>query len=464
MVSLTSLAKMAGNALSGLMWGIGLGTAYGTTVDLLRAGADWAKWHIITRNIGYQNIASALQELLNAEKDSVTGLSPKGAIDTIRAFIDRTLDLAIQTNTAIASQLFVQMIQQSVAYAISNSHAGSVGTIANVYSGSAPVHSMESERIAEMADLIDRKLKAFLNSASGLNSIATAFKIQRGVNSRIAELFSTVQVAVQRLQDELNDMQFEEFRHYITMARNRFQDALEMYENIVTRAYTLVEQLAQEHLTRISEQLDTLEGARAWYDGGFISEDELREIAIRVDLERQASEENWNEMFEELTSLIQTEIKDWNVKIYELYQEYITAKRYYAIALAYVIQQTLADVYSIVSRFVQEAYKMYEDVCAYRNLSPAVQFEMETELASFELSPEEELYRLPPRALRDVPQYTIIMEYQTPSPKLWRYVEVEGVTPKPYTELPIRPLEEVDLNVVIYHYQTPSSKGWEFIK
>ena len=458
------VAEVAGSVLGGLLWGIGLGTAYGATVDFLRAGVDWAKWKFLFQTQGHYKVAEALQALLDAEKDEVTGLSTKGAVDTIKAFIDKTLDLAILTNSAIASQLFVQMIQQSVAYAISNSHAGSIGTIANVFSGSAPVHTMEIERVSEYADLLDRKLKAFLHASAGLNTIATAFKIQRGVNSRIAELFQTVQNAVERLQSEINDTQLEEYRHYVTMARNRFQDALEMYENIVTRAYTLIEQLAQEHLTRIAEQMDTLEGARAWYDGGFISEDELREIAIRINLEREASEENWNEMLEELTGLIEEQIKNWDVYINELLREYTYARALYVLKLANIISQVLREVYGVVHKFVEEAYKMVEDVCAYRNLKPPVKFEVATQLGEFEMSPEAELYRLRMRRWMDCPQYTVVMEYQMPSPKMWSYVEAEGVTPKPYTELPVRELEEVDYSVVVYHYQTPSAKGWVFVK
>jgi len=453
-----------GNVLGGLLWGIGLGTAYSSTVEFLRTGVDWAKWKYLFKTQGHYKVAEALEALIDADKDAVTGLSPKGIVDTVKAFIDKTLDLAICANSAIASQLFVQMIQQSVAYAISNSHAGSIGTIANIYSGSAPLHAMELERVSEYADLLDRKLKAFLNASAGLNVLATAFKIQQGVNSRIGELFRTVQEAVERLQNELNDSQLEEYRHYITMARNRFQDALEMYENIVTRTYTLIEQLAQEHLTRIAEQLDTLEGARAWYDGGFISEDELREIAIRINLEREASEENWNEMLDELTSIIEEQIRNWDIYINELLTEYMLAKASYATVLSDIIAGTLNEVYRIVSGFVEEAYKMLEDVCAYRNVKPPVEFEMASSLSEFEASPENELYRLRIRKWRDAPQYTVVMEYQMPSPKLWRYVEVGEYVPKPYTELPIRELEEVDISMVVYHYQTPSSKGWVFIK
>jgi len=453
-----------GNVLGGLLWGISLGTAYSSTVEFLRTGVDWAKWKYLFETQGHYKVAEALEALIDADKDAVTGLSPKGIVDTVKAFIDKTLDLAICANSAIASQLFVQMIQQSVAYAISNSHAGSIGTIANIYSGSASLHAMELERVAEYADLIDRKLKAFLHASAGLNTLATAFKVQRGVNSRIAELYQVVQNAVERLQSEINDTQLEEYRHYITMARNRFQDALEMYENIVSRAYTMIEQLAQEHLTRIAEQLDTLEGAKAWYDGGYISEDELREIAIRIDLERQASEENWNEMVNEITSLIEEEIKNWDVYIQNLLYDYMYAKGVYAIVLSNIISSVLSEVYSVVSTFVNEAYKMVEDVCAYRNVKPPVKFEVADTLGEFEMSPEAELYRLPMRKWTDCPNRIVVMEYQMPSPKMWVYVEVGEYIGKPYTELPIRDLEEVDYSVVVYHYQTPSSKGWTFIK
>jgi len=452
-----------GSVLSGLGWGIGLGTAYGTTVDLLRTGITWAKWKALREWLGDPKIAETLQSILSAEKDEVTGLSTKGIVYTIAQFIDKTLDFAIAVDAAVAQQLFVQMVQQSVAYAISNSHAGAVGTVCNVYSGSASIHPFEVERVAEYADLIDRGLKAFLSASAGLNIPSLTLKLQRGGNQRIAEVFRQLQAQIDRLIDEWNDQHLDQYRHYITMARNRFQDALEMYENVVTRAYTLIEQMAQEHLSRIAEQLDTLEGARAWYDGGFISEDELREIAIRVDLERQASEGNWEEMVEELASLIEEATRDWRTYVMTLYEEYVNAKELYLTVISHSIKTVVSEIVRYVSELAEELTKTIEDVCAYRNIPRVTELKRADSLGVYELSPELDVYRLPTRKWRDTPQYTVVMEYQVPAPKLWSYVPVGVYVGKPYTELPVRPLTEIEAPIVVYHYQTPSSKMWTVI-
>ena len=453
-----------GSVLSGLGWGIGLGTAYGTTVDLLRTGITWAKWKALRGWLGDPKIAETLQSILSAEKDEVTGLTTKGIVETIAQFIDKTLDFAIAVDAAVAQQLFVQMIQQSVAYAISNSHAGAVGTVCNVYSGSASIHPFEVERVAEYADLIDRGLKAFLSASAGLNIPALTLKLQHGANQRIAEVFRQLQTQIDRLIDEWNDQHLDQYRHYITMARNRFQDALEMYENIVTRTYTLIEQMAQEHLSRIAEQVDTLEGARAWYDGGFISEDELREIAIRVDLERRASQNNWEEMLEELTSLTEETTRDWRIYVMMLYEEYVNAKALYLTVISRSIRTVVSEIVRYVNELAEELTKTIEDVCAYRNVQRVTELKRADSLGVYELSPEIDVYRLPTRRWRDTLPYTVVMEYQLPSPKLWNYVEVGVYVGKPYVEVPSRPLVEVEAPVVVYHYQTPSSKMWTFIE
>jgi len=452
-----------GSVLSGLGWGIGLGTAYGTTVDLLRTGITWAKWKALRSWLGDPKIAETLQSVLSAEKDEVTGLSAKGIVDTIAQFIDKTLDFAIAVDAAVAQQLFVQMVQQSVAYAISNSHAGAVGTLCNVYSGSASIHPFEVERVAMYADLIDRSLKAFLSASAGLNIPALTLKLQHGANQRIAEVFRQLQTQIDRLIDEWNDQHLDQYRHYITMARNRFQDALEMYENIVTRVYTLIEQMAQEHLSRIAEQLDTLEGARAWFDGGYISEDELREIAVRVNLEREASQDNWEEMVEELSSLIEETTRDWKVHVMTLYYEYVDAKALYLTVISRSIRSVISGIVKYVDELAEELTKTVEDVCAYRNIPRVTEMKRADSLGVYEMSPEVGVFRLPTRRWRDTSPYTVVMEYQMPSPKLWSYVPVGVYVGKPYTEIPVRPLIEVEAPTVVYHYQTPTSKMWTFI-
>jgi len=130
-------------AVGGFVYGLGVGTGYAVLSEYARAILLWAKWKAV-KETSRHKVAEVMQSLLSAEKDSVTGLSTKGQVDTIIEFIDKTIDLVGLIDESIATQMFIQMIQQSVAYAINASHAGAIGTVANVYSGGASMHGMEA--------------------------------------------------------------------------------------------------------------------------------------------------------------------------------------------------------------------------------------------------------------------------------------------------------------------------------
>jgi transcription termination factor NusB len=368
--------------LGGFTTGIGLGASYNTIMSLVRLGFDWAKWKATGRQLGYPKIASVLQTLISAEKDEVHGLSSKGVVDTIFEFIDSTMDFALWTSEALASQLFIQMIQQSVAYAITNSVAGSVGTISNVYSGSSGLPTIHSNVVGQNFDLADTDVKSFLLASMGLNIPSVAFEVTRGANQRLEDILTRIVTQADSLVDSWNDYVTNFYTHYHTMARNRFQDALEMYESLLTRAYSLLEQVANDHLSRINEQLDTLEGARSWYESGFISVDDLKDIAIRVNLERQASENSFDEYVTEILNSVETAKSDWDSKINQALDDLKTCISKYASFVSSVLGTLFNDVLSFVNAVCSEANTVIENVCAYRNVTKPVDVEVSDRLGS----------------------------------------------------------------------------------
>jgi transcription termination factor NusB len=166
------------------------------------------------------------------------------------------------------------------------------------------------------------------------------------------------------------------------MARNRFQDALEMYESLLTRAYSLLEQVANDHLSRINEQLDTLEGARSWYESGFISVDDLKDIAIRVNLERQASENSFDEYVNEILESVETAKSDWDSKINQALDDLKTCISKYASFVSSVLGTLFNDVLAFVNAVCSEANTVVENVCAYRNVTKPVDVEVSDKLGS----------------------------------------------------------------------------------
>jgi len=355
-------------AIGGFAYGLGLGVGYSVLSEYARYGLLWAKWKAL-KETSRHKVAEVMQSLLNAEKDSVTGLSTKGQVDTIIEFIDKTIDFIGLVDEGIATQMFVQMIQQSIAYAINASHAGSIGTVANVYSGGASMHGTEAVNVGRNADYIDRYTRAFLSASCGLNIPTLTEALVRGANQRIEERFRSLMRSVDSLLDEWNDLALTYYRHYHSMARSRFEEALRMKETAVERAYSLLEQVANEHLARISEMLDTLEGAKQWYDAGLLTEDELNEIVLRVDLERQASENNYNELTSDILDAITSTTTEWDDKIQRALQDMSNNEDIYKTMITDAINKIFENVSLFVYQLTERISDTIEDVSAYRNIS-----------------------------------------------------------------------------------------------
>ena len=457
------MATVWKTALSGLGYGAGFGTAYSSIVDNLRTAVTWTKWKALGYRLGYPVMADLMQKLLDAEKDEVTGLSTKGMIDAIWGFIDKTLDFAMVLNENIANQLFIQMIQQSVAYALGSSHAGSIGTVANVYSGSAPLSTFQASSIGSTVDYTDRNLKAFISAEVGQNIPSLTFSLVQGANQRLEEMYRAILRDVDNLLNEWNDLALDYYRHYHSMARTRLENALEMKEQLVQRAYALLEQVGNEHLARISEQLDTLEGAYEWYKAGFLSDAELEDIALRVRLEVEASIQNYNEYKEEILNSIEDALVTWDEKIDNALSDMTVIESKYASLIRTILSTLFTDVERFASAIADMVNKAIEDVCAYRNVDKAVDVSVVTELNIEEPFLPVEVNYLYWHKWESIDEYTV--KFHTQNPRTLNWEDTDGSCP-PYEkvteviELRWRSWIPVEEFTVISHYQSPYSLKW----
>ena len=373
---------------AGLGYGLGLGVGFGVLSEYARLAILWAKWKGWGKSVAPSIIASCLQGLLSAEKNEVSGLSSKGAVDTIVSFMDRTLDLAWVIDESIATQMFIQMIQQSIAYAIHSSHAGAIGTIGNVYSGSMYLSGAQASSIGSNADYFDNYLRGFLGAEVGLNKPTLTFDLVRGANTRIGEIFGAMMRNMDTFLDEWNDLALSYYRQYHTMCRERFASAITMKESATDRAYSLLEQVGNEHMARISEQLDTLEGAKAWWDAGLMSDDELKDVAIRVDLERNASETNYDDYKTDITGAITGAVSTWDAKITQALGDLTDNETKYNVLIRSMFDGMFKQVSDFAEMIVGLVQKSIDDVNAYRNSK------MEINVASQFVTTPIEMYEL----------------------------------------------------------------------
>jgi len=450
------------SALAGVGVGVGLGLGYGVLNEYARLGIMYAKWKALKGN-ARDRIAECLQALCSAEKDEVTGLSTKGQVDTIVDFIDKTMDLAVVIDEGIAVQMFVQMIQQSIAYAIHSSHAGSIGTVGNVYSGSMYLSGAEASNIGESIEFMSRGLRGFISAEVGQNIPTLAFNLLRGANRRIEDVYRSITRQMDTFLDEWNDLTLSYYRHYHSMCRERFADAIKMKETVTDRAYGLLEQIANEHLARMVEQYDSLEGAKSWFDGTLMGADELGNIALRIGLEVDASIKDYEEHKEAVLDAIDTAVEEWDAKIDQALSDLTDAEYRFCLLIRTVFDEVFVDVAEFVQQIISMCDNAVEDVCAYRNVKRAVDIKEHDPVTTVEAKPEIDITRLYNRRFAQVSESIIVTEYTYYSGVVWdsvEWVEPVVVEVKPYTTVPKEKWVQVVPDIIVGEYTYHPITSW----
>jgi hypothetical protein len=408
--------------LSSIGMGVGIGSGMGVISDYLRMGMNWAKWKTLGQTLGKPMMADVMQQILSSEKDSLTGLNTRGIMSSMFNFIDKTMDLQFVLNEQMANALFMHMIQQSVAYAIHQSHGGAVQTICNVYSGSMNMQGLSVGQIADNADLLDSDLKAFISAATGVNIPTLTFEFTKGANTRVEAVYKRVMSQVDSFTDKWNNLIIGYYDHYHTMARTKLQEALEMKENIMAKGYALLEKVANEHLARIAEQIDTITGINNWYKAAFTTVDELVQICLRVDTEVDASIQNYNDYTDEILESIEDACIDWDIKINNALSDIQECEAHYAGMIKDIFSVIFNDVRIYTSYLCDEVDKAVENVCAYRNVTKPTVISTIESLGEFEKPELLSVYRTHYRKWADTDAITLIPETQSPHGMPWSYI------------------------------------------
>ena len=360
----------------GLLTGIGVGVGYGAIADYAKLGVLWAKWkamNLIAPTFIKDVFASTLQSILSSEHDPVSGMSSKGTVDVMWQFINNTIEMSLLIDEGIATQMFIQMIQQSIAYAIHASHAGAIGTIGNVYSGSSSLSVAFGDNVGHDLDFVDDKTLGFIASSLGSNLPTIGYQLTKGANQRLEEYTTRLRRDTELIIDEWNDLTLAYYRQYHTMCRDRFGNAITMKEDAVKRAYSILETMGNAYLTRIAEQFDSLEGARNWFDAGLISETELEQVTLRLQLENEASDKNYDEYKESVLGAVDDAMGEWDDYIEQSLGDLTLNEEAYNGMLQKMLYPIFNDVAMLTEAIVSRVNQVLTNICAYRNVTPPLQ-------------------------------------------------------------------------------------------
>jgi hypothetical protein len=229
--------------------------------------------------------------------------------------------------------------------------------------------------------------------------------------------------------DKWNNVVMSYYDHYGTMARTKLQEALEMKENIIAKGYALLEKVANEHLARISEQLDTITGVNNWKKAQFTTEDELIQICMRINVERVASEANYDDYIDEIIAGIEESLDDWDNKVDQALQDVQEFEVRYAAMIKDILGTLFTDVYTFVDGICNQLDYALENVCAYRNVEKVVSISTTESLGSTIVRATGGVSHLTMHRWRELDVDLISGEADTPNSLPWNDAEEVIIIP-----------------------------------
>ena len=353
---------------------VGVGTGINFLSNMLRDATVFAKWRLTKNVFAIPRARSALQRILDVPKDEVVGMDTSGIVDLIMEFLDASVAYMWYVDEAMANQLWLQMIQQSIAYAMYPTHAGSLGTIANTYSGGMYMSPMQIADIGRNVDSVDTGLASFLTAQTGQNLPSASFALYNGMQQRLEIDLREIARSIDVLLDEWNNAMLWYIRRYLDFTHDYLEEALQLKLKGADRAYSSLEDVAETVLTRVVELTDALEAVRQWYDDGLVSEDELKEFSIRVKAEALASDADYDEIKNQMISQVDTIDENWDNYINEALEQVKWAEA----ELCYIARLALQEVFNYASQLIDElayiAREILEGLASYREVTLCVDY------------------------------------------------------------------------------------------
>jgi len=338
----------------------------------IRRGADWATWHGYKTVVGTNVIDDYYQTFISAEPDPITGVTPAGLSNITVKGIDTITSLSIVIDPDLIEEMFTEMIQEMFSNALQYSVGGAVQTITGTYRGGYPYTPDEYREIAEQIDAFDDKLHAFYLASSGANIPRAMGDIVYGANRWLDDYVRDVHTVSLEYYREHNDNALTYHRLAVHLARLHLQHAVMAYEALIDRINRIRERICEHHLARINELRDSLEGLRAWYDAGLISEEEFKIESLKIKYEAEASKQVYDEFMQKLDEIAQQFVDVWNQLVEDACTKLNTAVSAFADALQPLAEQTSQHLVSRIDEIDELINAVMAGVRAYRSAENVV--------------------------------------------------------------------------------------------
>ena len=359
---------------SGVAGSVGqlIGGAAGDVVsEKLLTSVNLGFWHLAKPLGSADWIAYAFSSIEDADANRVIGISPVGIVDIINKMIDTAMVFSVITDRELSQELFGEMIQEGISNAVQTSLGGALQTIWNVRRGALPGMTDYASDVGQNYDAVDDKIGAFVAAGAGLNPPVTAFDLVKGANREIENRYRSAVGQAELVLNYINNEFFSvisaglaNLHNLATRARTAKVQAAILWGDVARR-------IAEEHLARLNEIEDTLEGIKKYFDIDALEDQTALEHALLIEAELDATEEVFdrfintlNSKLDETYSEIDSTLPEIRTALYNAYETiFKTYYRAYKMILEGVGDDTIAQ---LAKEKVEEIFK---GVVAYREIN-----------------------------------------------------------------------------------------------
>ena len=344
-------------------------------MELVQNAMNYGLWLLFRATVLKKMAENFFSKFLDAKGHQVHGYDADAVEELWEWGLDRTLYFGIFAGREVTDEFIGEMLQEGLSYAVQTSMGGALQTILNVYRGGSPYPSDNTFQIGRMIRQLDARLAAFLTASAGYNMPTAGADLLYGALQGIDDNMGRLDEQAQRLLDEWNEICLSFIRIGVNMARSVFMEAIALERELAERYARVRERIAETHLARANEYLDSLEAIKRYYEAGFIDEHTYERNLIAIKAEIEASIKVYDEAIQALDEAYEDAKREISWRIQRAFTIMTMAVR--------LFHEVVERYQEVFTETVQEELKAWRDylfealdsVASYRNVPTPVHYQ-----------------------------------------------------------------------------------------
>lgn len=274
-------------------------------------------WEISKRFNVQEIITNPIKAIEEGDSSETTGITPKGIKDILTEFVNAMVMLAPILSREIVDELIGEMLQEGLSNAIQTSVGGALQTILNTRRGGFPSFQDLIREYSNDLTIHDPNLLGLVFSAIGLNLPVTGTELAVSANRAIEDYIRDYLAQAHGLINHINTYTVGHITNAIVSLNVVLNRAITLPLELAMIMGDVARRVAEEHLARLNELEDSLEGVKKYWDSGIVRDQtliltEMEKINAELDALMSLYYEyksSYEGLLPELLSTLETECK-----------------------------------------------------------------------------------------------------------------------------------------------------------